>query len=47
MAHIRLENITKKFGSHTALRNLNLEIADGVRSSRWVICRTPATRRTS
>ena len=29
MAHIRLENITKKFGSHTALRNLNLEIADG------------------
>jgi len=29
MAHIRLENITKTFGNHTALRNLNLQIADG------------------
>ncbi len=29
MAHIRLDNITKTFGAHTALRNLNLEIADG------------------
>jgi multiple sugar transport system ATP-binding protein len=29
MAHIRLENISKSFGTHTALRNLNLEIADG------------------
>lgn len=29
MAHIELKNVTKKFGNHTALRNLNLEIADG------------------
>lgn len=29
MAHIQLENITKTFGRHTALRNLNLEVADG------------------
>ncbi|MBX3584054.1 MAG: ABC transporter ATP-binding protein [Rhizobiaceae bacterium] len=29
MAHIQLKNITKKFGSHTALRNLNLDIGDG------------------
>jgi len=29
MAHIRLENITKTFGSHVALKDLNLEIADG------------------
>ncbi len=29
MAHIRLENVTKTFGSHAALKNLDLEIADG------------------
>lgn len=29
MAHIRLENISKKFGSHTALSGLDLEIGDG------------------
>ncbi len=29
MAHIRLENIGKTFGRHTALRGLDLEIADG------------------
>lgn len=29
MAHIQLKNITKKFGAHTALRGLDLEIADG------------------
>jgi multiple sugar transport system ATP-binding protein len=29
MAHIRLENVTKAFGSHTALKGLDLEIADG------------------
>jgi multiple sugar transport system ATP-binding protein len=29
MAHIRLENVTKTFGSHVALKDLNLEIADG------------------
>ncbi|WP_309085708.1 ABC transporter ATP-binding protein [Chelativorans sp.] len=29
MAHIQLRNITKKFGEHTALRGLDLEIADG------------------
>src|SRR4030095_402054 len=29
MAHIQLKNITKKFGSHTALKNLDLDIADG------------------
>ena len=29
MAHIELRNITKKFGAHTALRGLDLEIADG------------------
>jgi len=29
MAHIQLKDITKKFGSHTALRHLDLDIADG------------------
>ncbi|MCF3640429.1 ABC transporter ATP-binding protein [Rhizobium sp. TRM95111] len=29
MAHIELKGITKTFGQHTALRNLDLEIADG------------------
>ena len=29
MAHVRLEGITKKFGSHAAVSDLNLEIADG------------------
>jgi multiple sugar transport system ATP-binding protein len=29
MAHIQLQDVTKKFGSHTALRNLDLDIADG------------------
>lgn len=29
MAQIRLENITKKYGGHTALANMNLEVADG------------------
>ncbi|RRH89411.1 ABC transporter ATP-binding protein [Mesorhizobium tamadayense] len=29
MAHIELKNVTKKFGSHTALTGLNLDIADG------------------
>jgi multiple sugar transport system ATP-binding protein len=29
MAHIQLKNISKTFGNHTALSNLNLEIADG------------------
>jgi multiple sugar transport system ATP-binding protein len=29
MAHIQLKNVTKKFGSHTALKGLDLEIADG------------------
>lgn len=29
MAHIRFENITKKFGSKTILDNMNLEIEDG------------------
>ncbi len=29
MAHIELRNVTKKFGNQTALRQLNLEIADG------------------
>ncbi|MGC4026868.1 MAG: ABC transporter ATP-binding protein [Mesorhizobium sp.] len=29
MAHIELRNITKTFGSHTALKKLNLEIEDG------------------
>ncbi|WP_127598875.1 ABC transporter ATP-binding protein [Nitratireductor alexandrii] len=29
MAHIQLKNISKKFGSHTALKNLDVEIADG------------------
>ncbi|MGE0499541.1 MAG: ABC transporter ATP-binding protein [Rhizobiaceae bacterium] len=29
MAHIELRNVTKVFGRHTALKNLNLEIADG------------------
>jgi multiple sugar transport system ATP-binding protein len=29
MAHIRLENVTKTFGAHTALKNLDMEIADG------------------
>lgn len=29
MAHIQLKNITKTFGRHTALRNLDLDIEDG------------------
>ncbi|MBL8584940.1 MAG: ATP-binding cassette domain-containing protein, partial [Rhizobiaceae bacterium] len=29
MAHIQLKNITKTFGGHAALKDLNLEIADG------------------
>ncbi|HUL08177.1 MAG TPA: ABC transporter ATP-binding protein [Candidatus Acidoferrum sp.] len=29
MAHIKLANVTKHFGSHAALDNLSLEIADG------------------
>jgi len=29
MAHIQLKNVTKTFGSHTALKNLDLDIADG------------------
>jgi multiple sugar transport system ATP-binding protein len=29
MAHIQLKNITKKFGTHTALKHLDLDIADG------------------
>jgi multiple sugar transport system ATP-binding protein len=29
MAHIQLSNITKKFGNHVALSDLDLEIADG------------------
>lgn len=29
MAHIQLKNITKKFGGHTALKGLDLDIADG------------------
>lgn len=29
MAHIQLRNITKRFGGHTALKNLDLEIEDG------------------
>jgi multiple sugar transport system ATP-binding protein len=29
MAHIQLKNVTKKFGNHTALRGLDLDIADG------------------
>ncbi len=29
MAHIRLDGVTKKFGGTTALRDLNLDIADG------------------
>src|SRR6187402_259145 len=29
MAHIQLKNISKTFGNHTALRGLNLDIADG------------------
>jgi len=29
MAHIELRNITKTFGRHTALKNLNIEIEDG------------------
>ncbi len=29
MAHIQLKNITKRFGAHTALRHLDLDIADG------------------
>jgi multiple sugar transport system ATP-binding protein len=29
MAHIQLKNVTKKFGNQTALRRLNLDIADG------------------
>ncbi|MBB3233603.1 ABC transporter ATP-binding protein [Phyllobacterium endophyticum] len=29
MAHIELKGITKNFGDHTALQNMNLDIADG------------------
>ena len=29
MARIRLENITKKFGTHTAVGNLDLDVGDG------------------
>src|SRR3569623_338861 len=29
MAHIQLKNISKKFGNHTALPGLDLDIADG------------------
>lgn len=29
MAHIQLKGVSKKFGSHAALRNLDLDIADG------------------
>jgi multiple sugar transport system ATP-binding protein len=29
MAHIKLKNVTKTFGSHAALRRLDLDIADG------------------
>jgi len=29
MAHVRLDNISKKFGSHTALNGLDLDIASG------------------
>ena len=29
MAHIQLKNVTKKYGNHTALRGLDLDIADG------------------
>ena len=29
MAHVRLRNISKKFGGHTALNGLDLDIADG------------------
>ena len=29
MAQIKLENVTKTFGNHTALKNLNLDIEDG------------------
>src|SRR5690606_7658770 len=29
MARIRLENISKKFGHHTALEDLDLDVADG------------------
>src|SRR5262249_33231211 len=29
MAHIQLKNVTKTFGRHTALANLDLDIADG------------------
>src|SRR5262245_24732598 len=29
MAHIRLDNVSKVFGAHTALKDLTLDIADG------------------
>src|SRR5215217_2009258 len=29
MAHIQLKNVSKSFGSHTALKNLDIDIADG------------------
>jgi multiple sugar transport system ATP-binding protein len=29
MAHVRLDNVTKQFGAHTAVRDLSLDIADG------------------
>jgi len=29
MAHLRLENVSKIFGSHAAVRDLTLDVADG------------------
>ena len=29
MAHLRLDNVTKTFGAHAAVRDLVLEVADG------------------
>ena len=29
MAHIQLKSVSKNFGSHSALKNLDLDIADG------------------
>ena len=34
MSHVRLSNVTKKFGTVTAVNALNLEIAKG----EWLIC---------
>ena len=31
MAHVRLDNISKKFGSHTALSGLDLDLDEGER----------------